>query len=78
MPRTTVNLDASILRQLKSRAKDEGKSLGDVMSEALAPALTRGGRAREAAMARWNTAPLGAPKVELEDKEAVRRVLDER
>jgi len=29
-------------------------------------------------MARWNTAPLGAPKDELEDQEAVRRILDER
>ena len=78
MPRTTVNLDASILRQLKARAKDEGKSLGDVMSEALAPALCRGGRARATEMGRWNTAPLGPPKVELEDKEAVRQVLDDR
>lgn len=73
-----MNLDASILRQLKIRAKDEGKSLGDVMSEALAPALSRGGRAREAETARWNTVPLGLPKVELEDKEAVRQVVDDR
>lgn len=77
MPRTTVNLDASILRDLKRRAKDEGKSLGDVMSQILAPALTRGGRTRSAAV-RWNVAPMGPPKVDLEDKEAVRHALGDR
>jgi plasmid stability protein len=30
MPRTTVNLDGEVLRELKDRAAREGKSLGDL------------------------------------------------
>jgi plasmid stability protein len=78
MPRTTVNLDASVLRELKRRATDEGKSLGQVMSEILAPALSqpprRGGRAK----VRWHAAAMGPPRVDLEDKEAVRQALGDR
>jgi hypothetical protein len=77
MPRTTVNLDSSVLRALKRRAAEEGKALGDLISEIVAPALARGGRAA-ASKLRWNTARMGPAKIDLEDKEAVRRTLDER
>ena len=76
MPRTTVDLDPSVLRDLKRRAKDEGKSLGDVISEILAPVLK--GSTRRPSTIRWRAAPMGPPKVDLEDKEAVRRALGER
>lgn len=75
MPRTTVNIDASVLRQLKRRAAEEDKSLGDLMSELLAPALDTGARDSRSAPFHWRTAPMGPPKVDLEDKEAVRVAL---
>ena len=78
MARTTINLDPSILRGLKQRARDEGKSLGQVISELLGPALSEGGRAREPSPFRWNTAPMGPARVDLEDKESVRQALGER
>ena len=78
MPRTTLNLDASVLREAKRRAKDEGKSLGDVISEIVGPALAktqgRGGRPT----LHWGTARMGPAKVDLEDKEAVRQALEDR
>jgi hypothetical protein len=76
MPRTTVNLDGSVLRALKRRAADEGKALGDVISELVAPALANDGKASTPKF-RWHTKRMGA-KVDLEDKEAVSRILDQR
>lgn len=78
MPRTTVDLDPSVLRDLKRRAKREGKSLGTLISQILAPVLTEGSRARSPSTLRWHAAPMGPPNVDLEDKEAVRRALGER
>jgi plasmid stability protein len=76
MARTTLDIDPSILRQLRIRGKRERKSMGQVASELLASALTDSERPA-AAKLDWTTANLGTPRVELEDKEALRRVLDE-
>lgn len=56
----------------------EGKSMGQVASELLAGALA--GTAPDAAPGafEWVSRDLGAPWVDLEDKEAVRALLDER
>ncbi|MGH2556487.1 MAG: type II toxin-antitoxin system VapB family antitoxin [Actinomycetota bacterium] len=78
MPRTTVNLDASVLRELKRRAAEEGKSLGDVISEMVAPSLARRDGKPVSPRIRWHSAPMGPPKIDLEDKEAVRKALGDR
>jgi hypothetical protein len=78
MARTTVNLDPSVLRGLKRRARDEGKSLGQVISEIAGPALAENRPATKGPPLRWHTAPMGPAKVDLEDKEAVRHALGER
>jgi len=78
MPRTTIDLDASVLRNLKRQAKAEGKTLGDLISEILAPVLTKEGRSRSPATIRWHAAPMGPPKVDLEDKEALGQALGNR
>jgi hypothetical protein len=78
MPRTTLNLDASILREVKRRAKDQGKSVGDVISELVGPALEqRRGQSRQHEF-HWRTGRMGPAKVDLEDKEAVRQALGDR
>jgi hypothetical protein len=76
MPRTTLDIDAPILRDLKALQRKEGKSLGRVVSDLLAEALTR--RLEEPAPRpfAWEAGPMGA-RVDLEDKEAVRAILDE-
>jgi hypothetical protein len=78
MPRTTLKIDGSVLRELKRRAKEEHKSLGDVVSEIVGPALARGPLTESAVRFRWRTARMGPPRVDLEDKEAVRRALTSR
>ena len=77
MPRTTVDLDALILRQLKRRAREEGKSLGDVISEIVAPSLAATPPPKRPRL-HWHTSRMGPPNVDLEDKDALRRALDER
>jgi hypothetical protein len=73
MPRTTVDLDASVLREVKRLARRTKRSLGDVMSELLAAALHRS-ESPERPLA-WTSAPMEA-RVDLADKEAVYGVLD--
>lgn len=64
-----------MLRELKRRAKAESKSLGDVVSEIVGPALAHTASTKRARGFRWRTARMGPPLVDLEDKEAVRRAL---
>jgi hypothetical protein len=75
VPRTTLDLDASVLDQLRRRARAEHKSMGALASERLAAAL-REDPARRTVPLAWPSRRMGAPKVDLADKEALRRVLD--
>lgn len=74
--RTTLDLDPAVLRELRRRSAREGKSMGQVASELLAAAAARDPDL-PAPDFRWISANLGAPIVDLEDKEAVRRALDQ-
>jgi len=77
MPRTTIDLDAGVLRELKRRRRESGQSIGKIASELLTGALQQSsGQPPEEPM-RWRSAPMSA-KVDLEDKEALRRALDRR
>lgn len=78
MPRTTLDLDASVLRELRLRGERQRKSMGQVASELLASALSEPQPAPATSSFRWTTADLGTPLVDLEDKEALRRGLDRR
>ena len=76
MARTTIDIDAAVLRRLKERKRREGKTLGQLASELLAGAL----RETDASAPRelnWTSRPMGA-RVDLDDKEAVRRALEGR
>jgi len=75
MARTTLNIDSSILRELRRRGKEQHKSMGQVASELLASALTASERPNESDF-NWTSADLGSPRVDLEDEDALRRVLD--
>lgn len=76
MPRTTLDLDPAVLRELKRRKRESGRSIGQLASELLASALRRPTPSSAAAPGvTWRSARMGA-RVDLEDKEALRRVLD--
>lgn len=75
MPRTTIDLDAAVLRELKRRKRRGGQSLGQLASELLASAMQAEPATSRARLV-WHSGPMGA-RVDLDDKEAVRRALDE-
>ncbi len=73
--RTTIDIDAPILREVKALQKKEGRSLGRIVTELLADALARRrGRAATEEF-RWTSRPMRA-LADLADKEAVYRALD--
>jgi Arc/MetJ family transcription regulator len=74
MTRTTIDLDASVLEQLRKRAAIEHKSMGQLASERLAVGLRE--QTATPAPANWPTKRMGKPKIDLGDKEAVRKTLE--
>jgi len=77
--RTTIDLDPTIVMELKRRSKGAGKSMGQLASELLATSLrAQDGRPRDGGGLIWIAKDLGRPLVDLEDKEAVRALLDMR
>ena len=73
MPRTTLDLDPSVLAELKRRRRREGKSLGRLVSELLAAQL-EGDDLPPPHPFSWHAQPMGA-RVDLDDAEAVRRAM---
>ena len=77
--RTTIDLDPTVVKELKRRSKGAGKSMGQLASELLATSLREpAGRPRYPDGLAWIAKDLGRPLVDLEDKEAVRALLDVR
>lgn len=77
MARTTIDLDPSVLRELRRRGAREHKSMGTVASELLAKAIATPEDIELVRPLQWIHRNLGMPKIDLEDKEALRRKLDE-
>jgi hypothetical protein len=74
MPRTTIDLDPTVLAELKRRQRREGKTLGRLVSELLAARL-RGDMPPPPDTFTWADAPMRA-RVDLDDAEAVRRATE--
>jgi hypothetical protein len=74
MARTTIDLDASVLEQLRRRAAIEHKSMGQLASERLAVALRE--ETTQPTAPHWPTRKMGKPKIDLRDKEAIRKTLE--
>ena len=73
MPRTTLDIDPSVLAELKRRQRREGKSMGRLVSELLAEQLDRDALPPPHPFT-WRARPMSA-RVDLDDAEAVRRAL---
>jgi hypothetical protein len=77
LPRTTIDIDTSVLRALKQIQRRQGKPLGRIVSELLAVALAQ---KPDAAVPpggpfRWTSQRMGA-RVDVADAEAVRIALE--
>jgi hypothetical protein len=75
MTRTTVNIDATILAELKELQKVEKKSLGRLISDLLAGAISRRDERGPPPPFEWAASP-GELVVDPLDKEAIYAILD--
>jgi hypothetical protein len=73
--RTTVDIDDPILREIRAINEREGRSMGAVVSELLADALSRRRAPKKKPPFHWISQPMEA-RVNLEDKDAVYMALD--
>ena len=71
--RTTIDLDPTILEELKRRQRREGKSLGRLVSELLADRLERDVPPPPEPFT-WRARAMSA-RVDIDDPEVVRRTL---
>ncbi len=76
MSRTTIDIDPTVMRQLKARQRREGKTLGRLVSELLSTAMQADAEEpRPPAPLAWSARPMQA-LVDLDDPEAVRRAVE--
>jgi len=75
MPRTTLAIDAAILREVRALQAEEGRSMGRIVSELLAEALAQRKGPCEVPRLAWASRPMRA-LVDLSDKEALNAALD--
>jgi len=73
--RTRLNLDRSVMRQLRRPGKLADRSIGELASQLLARGLRQVDEPEPRPFA-WVSADLGRPAVDLEDKEALHALLD--
>ena len=72
-----MNLDASVLGQLKKRQHNERKPLSELVNQLLARALAETESNDEVARPlRWTSRAMGA-RIDLEDKDALLQALNE-
>ena len=77
MARTTIDIDTPILKDLKRIQKQQQKSLGRLVSDLLAEALSRHrSGTRDDREFRWSAQPMKA-LIDIADKEAVYAALDD-
>jgi hypothetical protein len=75
MARTTLDLDGTVLRELRRRGERERKSMGQVASEVLAAGLGQPTLGVSPPLY-WPSRHMGKPAIGLEDKEALGLMLD--
>ena len=75
--RTTLDIDDSVLGEVRSLREREGRSMGEVVSELLAEALARRGSTHPRPPFQWLSRDM-RPLIDLSDKEAVYASLDAR
>lgn len=76
MSRTTIDIDAPILDEIRRIHRDENRSMGRVVSDLLAEALAiKRERKEKPTRFIWQTRPLGA-RIDLEDKDTLYGALE--
>ena len=74
--RTTLAIDDGLFRELKRRAAAENRTLSEITQEALRRGLVRPGRIRRRTRLRLRSFAMGAPRVDVADRNQLYHVLD--
>jgi len=74
MARTTIDIENSILLEVKNLQKKDGRSSGKIVSELLSEALTQRKNKAKAPL-KWRSRRMSA-LVDLSDKDALHKILD--
>lgn len=74
MPRITVDIDAPLLKELKTLQKRENRSLGKIMSQLLAEALFQRRKPTRVSKLHWVSRSMKA-RIDFSDKEALYTLL---
>lgn len=76
--RTTLDLEIPILKELKALSKKRHCSLGQMASQLLAKALSQHKAEKKAPKKfQWISKPMGPAKIDITDKEALYKILDQ-
>ncbi len=75
MMRTTLDIEAAVLKDLREVQRREGGTLGELVSRLLAEALARRPKKAVTPAFAWTAKPLGA-LVDIADKDVVYSILD--
>jgi hypothetical protein len=73
--RTTLDIEAPVLKELRELQKREGGTLGELASRLLAEALARRPKKPATPTLEWTARPMGA-LVDLADKDVLYAILD--
>ena len=76
MSRTTLDIDRSILDEIRRIQRKERRSMGKIVSQLLADALSCRSESKGRAEFKWISRPMQA-MIELDDKDALYAALDE-
>ena len=78
MTRTTLDIEAPILEELRELQKKEGRSLGKLASELLAEGLSarKERKKKSPPEFKWISRDMGPALIDIEDKDALWAVLD--
>jgi hypothetical protein len=75
MARTTIDIDDPILNEIRAIQKREGRSMGKIVSQLLAEALSEQKTSVKQTKFKWVSRPMRS-LVDLSDKDEVYRILD--
>ncbi len=75
--RTTVLLEETLLRELRRRAAREGRTLSEVVNEALRRSLQARSRGRGRSRVAWKVFRCGKAYVDVWDRDALFAVMEE-
>ena len=75
--RTTLVIPDPVYKRAKKAAREQGRTLSELVTESVEIQLARAGRSEKKKTYRIQPVEMGAPMVDLNDREALYRAMEE-